>query len=208
MRTFYEWIESQDLIESFVQDAPKVLWITGMGSKGMGPKTLAAQGYEVKHIGTTTNRYAAYLGRFKRFPLVGSLLGGTADRLGKAHLAANAQKHDVERPQDFQPDVVVGSSQGGAVTMQVAHQYPKAKFVLVAPAWRIFGSDPASLPKDTIIIHGKKDIQVPPVDSLMLQKKFGFRVLFNNFGHTIPLEFIKQAIDMQLAHRLPQLSPV
>ncbi|MSP09966.1 MAG: NUDIX domain-containing protein [Flavobacteriaceae bacterium] len=197
---FAEWIESQ---ENDIQNPPKVLWITGMGSTGFGPKQLALQGYEVKHIGTTTNRYAAYLGRFKRFPMMGSLFGGHADRLGKSHLAVNAQKHDMEKDQDFQPDVVVGSSQGGAVTMEIAHQYPKAKFVLIAPAWKIFGADPSHLPADTIIVHGKKDIQVPPVDSQILQKKFGFKVLLNNFGHTVPFQFIKQAIDMQLPHRSP-----
>lgn len=197
MKNFYDWMEN------IGQDAPKVLWITGMGSKGLAPKMLAAQGYDVKHIGTTTNRYAAYLGRIKRFPVVNSLFGNTADRLGQTHLAANAQKHDAEKQQDFIPDVVVGSSQGGAVTMQVASQYPHAKFVLVAPAWRIFGADPSHLPLDTIILHGKRDIQVPPIDSEMLHKKFGFKVLFNNAGHTVPLQYIKQAIDMQLAHRSP-----
>lgn len=194
---FSEWLT---LYENEAEAAPKILWITGMGSTGQGPKWLAAQGYDVEHIGTTTNRYAAYLGRFKRYPLVGPVIGGMANKFGQSHLAANAQKHDKEKIGFFQPDVVVGTSQGGAIAMQVAHKYPQAKFVLVAPAWRIFGANPENLPSDTIIIQGKRDIQVPAIDSKMLGDKYGFRVVFTNDAHHISPDVIKQYVDTQLQH--------
>lgn len=192
---FSEWLS---FYENATEAAPKVLWITGMGSTGEGPKWLAAQGYDVEHIGTTTNRYAAYLGRFKRYPVLGNMIGGMANRFGQSHLTANMQKHDKEKVGFFQPDVIVGSSQGGAIAMQVAHKYPQAKFVLIAPAWRIFGADPSHLPSDTIIIQGKKDIQVPAIDSKMLSDRYGFRVVYTNDGHKIPKEVIKNYVDSQL----------
>jgi predicted esterase len=99
---------------------------------------------------------------------------------------------------DFLPDVVVGTSQGGALVMQVAHNYPHSKFVLGAPAWQIFGADPSGLPKDTIVIQGMKDRQVLPRSSFELKDRFDFELRTYNFGHTIPTNVIKDAVDTQL----------
>lgn len=197
MKNFYEWMNSKTkrLVEA-EDRPPRVLWITGMGSRGMGPRELAAMGYDVKQIGTTTNRFAAYLGRFKRY----GVFPHRADQLGAAHMAANISKHDMEmKDMEFIPDVVVGTSQGGAVVMHISHNYPMSKFVLGAPAWKIFGGDPSELPKDTIIIHGERDITVPVDDSIELQDKYGFELRTFRFGHTIPTKYIKDAIDTQLA---------
>jgi hypothetical protein len=63
---------------------------------------------------------------------------------------------------DEKPDVIVGSSRGGAVAMAVD---PKdARLVLVAPAWKNFGITP-SVPSNTIILHSPNDEIVPYEDS-------------------------------------------
>lgn len=194
---FKMWIEN---VETKLN--PKVLWITGMGSTGLAPKQLASMGYEVKSIGTTTNRYAAYLGRFKRYPSISRIFGGSADRIVDDHLKKNVEKHDREIAEEpFVPDVVVGTSQGGAVAIQVAGQYPEAKFVLGAPAWKIFNANPSRLPQDTIIIHGNRDFTVPLEDSKHVSDKFNFNLRVYDMGHTIPLEFIKNAVDDQLSKK-------
>jgi len=197
MKSFYDWMHSKTKRLTEAQDRPpRVLWITGMGSRGQGPRELAEMGYDVKQIGTTTNRFAAYLGRFKRY----GVMPQRADQLGAAHLATNVAKHNKEMSdEDFMPDVIVGTSQGGAVVMQVAHNYPYSKFVLGAPAWKVFGADPSDLPKDTIVIHGTRDIVVPAADSFELSKAFGFELQTYRINHTIPTKIIKDAIDKQLA---------
>lgn len=201
MKTFYEWLELKlEEEQEQIENAPKVLWITGMNSTGSSPKRLAAIGYEVKHVGTTTNRYAAYLGRFKRYSILKSIIGRSADKLGQQHINANVKKHALEMKQGdaFVPDIVVGSSQGGAIVMQIAYKYPQAKFVLAAPAWKIFGATYKYLPKDTIILHGTKDLIVPMADSQELES-LGFKVrYFKNIGHSIPLTYVQFAIEHHL----------
>lgn len=207
MKTFLEWMESN--IQK-PPEAPNILWITGMGSQGYGAKMLAIQGYNVKQVGTITNYYAAGIGRIKRYTILQKLIGKAADAAGKSHLIANMQKHDMEtQNSDFVPDVIIGASQGGAVAMQVARQYPHAKFVLIAPAWKIFNADPGDLPKDTIILQGKNDLQVPATDSQTLSQKYGFKVLFYDQGHNLPTNIVKKAVDAQLLNtRAAHLIPV
>ena len=187
---FKKWFEEKER-------PPRVLWFTGMNSSGSKPKNLAAMGYEVKSIGTTNHYFAAYLGRIKRYQPF-QMIRKAADTWGTQHMQDNISKHD-EEIKDFVPDVVVGTSQGGAVAMKLGNRYPKAKFVLGCPAWKIFNSKPENLPHDTIIIHGKKDITVPAQDSVELADTYGFRlVTYSNIGHGIPLPIIKLGIDRQL----------
>jgi hypothetical protein len=68
MQNFYEWLKNRK--RRFVEEQivpPEGAWITGMGSTGTGARELAAMGYDVKQVGTTTNRYAAYLGWLNQF---------------------------------------------------------------------------------------------------------------------------------------------
>ena len=213
MQNFYEWLNNKR--RRFVEEQivpPKVLWITGMGSTGVGARELAAMGYDVKQVGTTTNRYAAYLGWLNQFQPVHAFFGKTAKDLGQSHLQKNVSKHDKEMGEtDFTPDVVVGTSQGGALVMQVAHNYPHSKFVLGAPAWQIFGADPSGMPRDTIVIQGMKDRQVLPKSSFELKDRFGYELRTYNFGHTIPTDVIKDAVDTQLKRlgiTIPKTNPM
>ena len=63
---------------------------------------------------------------------------------------------------DEDPDVIVGSSRGGAVAMSVDPR--GARLVLVAPAWRNYGVPP-TVPSNTIVIHSPLDAIIPVDDS-------------------------------------------
>jgi hypothetical protein len=56
-----------------------------------------------------------------------------------------------------QPDVVVGSSRGGAVAMNLRSGH--ARLVLLCPAWKKWGSAGAVKP-GTIILHSRGDVEV------------------------------------------------
>ncbi len=71
-----------------------------------------------------------------------------------------------------EPDVIVGSSRGGAVAMSLDTH--SAKTVLIAPAWNHFKhTEKAECRKDAMILHSKKDDIVLIKDSYHLVKEFG-----------------------------------
>lgn len=61
-----------------------------------------------------------------------------------------------------QPQVVVGSSRGGAVAMNI--NSGEARLVLLCPAWKKYGSARRVKP-GTIILHSRADDVVPFADS-------------------------------------------
>lgn len=61
-----------------------------------------------------------------------------------------------------QPDVVVGSSRGGAVTMNI--RSGTARLVLLCPAWKKWGTVKRAKPS-TMILHSRADDVVPFADS-------------------------------------------
>ena len=69
-----------------------------------------------------------------------------------------------------QPDVVVGSSRGGAVAMNINRG--GAKLVLLCPAWKRHGSATTVKP-GTVILHSRADDVVPFADSEELVKNSG-----------------------------------
>jgi hypothetical protein len=73
--------------------------------------------------------------------------------------------------EECRPDVIVGSSRGGAVAMRIADTSP-APLVLLAPAWRRFGVEPV-VRRDTRVLHGIKDDVVPLADSIELEQRNG-----------------------------------
>lgn len=64
---------------------------------------------------------------------------------------------------DGRPEVVIGSSRGGAVAIRAAAR-AGVPLVLLAPAWRRFGVAPV-VPDTTVVIHGTEDDVVPLDDS-------------------------------------------
>lgn len=65
------------------------------------------------------------------------------------------------------PDVVVGSSRGGAVAMNI--QIDDTPLLLLCPAWKRWGTATTVKP-NTVILHSKADEVVPFVDSVELVK--------------------------------------
>jgi hypothetical protein len=68
------------------------------------------------------------------------------------------------------PDVVVGSSRGGAVAMNI--NSGTAKLVLLCPAWKKYGTAKVVKP-GTVILHSRADDVVPFADSEELVLKSG-----------------------------------
>jgi hypothetical protein len=73
--------------------------------------------------------------------------------------------------EQHRPDLIVGSSRGGAVAMRIGAE-GGVPLVLCAPAWRKFGIEPV-LTAGTRIIHGIKDSVVPLADSIELESNNG-----------------------------------
>src|SRR5438270_1868027 len=69
-----------------------------------------------------------------------------------------------------QPDVVVGSSRGGAVAMSINNG--EAKLVLLRPAWKKYGTAKTVRP-GTVILHSRSDDVVPFADSEELVRDSG-----------------------------------
>ena len=68
------------------------------------------------------------------------------------------------------PQLVVGSSRGGAVAMNI--NSGNAKLVLLCPAWKKFGTARTVKP-ETVILHSRADDVVPFADSEELAKNSG-----------------------------------
>ena len=69
-----------------------------------------------------------------------------------------------------QPDVVVGSSRGGAVAVNLGSG--SARLVLICPAWKKWGTAEWVKP-GTQILHSRADDVVPFADSIELLSKSG-----------------------------------
>jgi len=76
-------------------------------------------------------------------------------------------QHEVDQ---HQPNVIVGSSRGGAVAMNLSQV--SVRLVLLCPAWRWFGSVRIVKP-GTVILHSRADEIVPFHDSEELLRLSG-----------------------------------
>ena len=68
------------------------------------------------------------------------------------------------------PDVIVGSSRGGAVAMNI--ESGAARLVLLCPAWKRWGAA-RTVKSGTVILHSRADDIVPFVDSEELIRSSG-----------------------------------
>ena len=80
----------------------------------------------------------------------------------------------------MQPDVIVGSSRGGAVAMSV--DPGAAKMILIAPAWRHFDVPP-KVPAGTPILHCPSDGTVDFEDSEILEATCSANLVQCGQGH-------------------------
>ena len=72
-----------------------------------------------------------------------------------------------------QPDVVVGSSRGGAVAVNI--DSAQAKLVLLCPAWKNWGTV-TSVKPGTVIVHSRADDVIPFANSEELVRNSGLPV--------------------------------
>ena len=90
------------------------------------------------------------------------------------------------------PDVIVGSSRGGAVAM--ATNAKNCKMVLIAPAWKRFGTT-KTLEPGTIILHSESDDVVPFEDTQELfRSNTGLQVISCDDNHRMSSEETLQKI--------------
>ena len=88
-----------------------------------------------------------------------------------------------------QPQVVVGSSRGGAVAMNI--NSGSAKLVLLCPAWKKWGTA-RTVREDAVILHSRADDVVPFADSEKLARTSGATLIEVGNDHRLadqePLE--------------------
>ncbi|AMV31065.1 Alpha/beta hydrolase family protein [Pirellula sp. SH-Sr6A] len=117
--------------------SPKILFLHGWRSVvgGVKPTSLAKAGFEVINPPLDDNNFDLAL--------------QTAQTI-----------FDRERP-----DVIVGSSRGGAIAMNL--EYGQTPLVLLCPAWRKWGTVSRLTPK-SIVLHSRNDEVIPFEDSVLL----------------------------------------
>lgn len=71
------------------------------------------------------------------------------------------------------PDVIVGSSRGGAVAMNIDSL--DTPLILLCPAWKRWGAT-TTVKKNTTILHSRADDVIPFSDSLELVKNSGLPI--------------------------------
>jgi hypothetical protein len=81
-----------------------------------------------------------------------------------------------------QPQVVVGSSRGGAVAMNI--NSGAARLVLLCPAWKKWGTAKTVRP-DTVILHSRGDDVVPFADSDELARSSGATLIEVGTDHRL-----------------------
>ena len=95
-----------------------------------------------------------------------------------------------------QPDVIFGSSRGGAVAMNI--ESGDTPLVLLCPAWRRWGKA-RTVKKDTTILHSRADDVVPFGDSEELAKRSDAALIEGGNDHRLadmePLEAMLRACE-------------
>jgi alpha-beta hydrolase superfamily lysophospholipase len=81
-----------------------------------------------------------------------------------------------------QPQVVVGSSRGGAVAMNI--NSGSAKLVLLCPAWKKWGTA-RTIRKDSLILHSRADDVIPFADSEELARNSGAKLIEVGTDHRL-----------------------
>ena len=94
------------------------------------------------------------------------------------------------------PEVVVGSSRGGAVAMNI--NSGTARLVLLCPAWKNWGTAKIVKP-GTVILHSRADDVIPFADSEELAKNSGAALIEVGTDHRLadqePLEAMLKACE-------------
>ncbi len=96
---------------------------------------------------------------------------------------------------EFGPDVIVGSSRGGAVAM--ALDSGETPLILLAPAWKRWGKA-RSVKKNCVVIHSPHDEFVPFEDSVELCEASGSRLVAAGVDHRLNCKEARRALGQVL----------
>lgn len=91
----------------------------------------------------------------------------------------------------YRPDVVIGSSRGGALAVNV--NTFGAKLILIAPAWKNFGNV-CVVPKNTVILHSENDDIIKFEDSIELAKNSAAKLISIGECHRMNSEDVLEAM--------------
>lgn len=93
---------------------------------------------------------------------------------------------------EFKPDLVVGSSRGAAIAINIDTE--ESPLLLLSPAWFYFGKKDKTK-ENSIIIHSEKDVLVPVSHSLKLAKNSNCEIIIAGQDHRLNCEDAKKAIS-------------
>ena len=107
--------------------------------------------------------------------------------------------------QDFQPDLIIGSSMGGYVADILAEKYGKPA-ILFNPALHNRSFEPkieypiageeADLQEKKVVVLGKEDEVIPPyLTKIMLESNFNYKIVLEEMGHQTPLNIFIDTIN-------------
>ena len=107
--------------------------------------------------------------------------------------------------QDFQPDLIIGSSMGGYVADILAEKYGKPA-ILFNPALHNRSFEPAieypiegeqaELQEKKLVVLGKDDEVIPPyLTKIMLESNFNYKIVLEEMGHQTPLNIFIDTIN-------------
>ena len=130
----------------------KILFLHGMESRPGGSKAkfLESKGYEVLN---------PFLPKYS-----------WDESLESAQLLVDTEK----------PDVIIGSSRGGAVALSINTR--STRLILIAPAWKRFGGSPMHV-SGGVVIHCREDKVIPYEDSEELSQLTGAALITCGENH-------------------------
>jgi|APSaa5957512622_1039677.scaffolds.fasta_scaffold118815_2 hypothetical protein len=82
--------------------------------------------------------------------------------------------------EELTPDIIVGSSRGGALAMNI--NPGRAKLILIAPAYKKYGNA-QHIPAGTVIVHSPLDEVIPFDDSVELAMGSGVMLVAGGKSH-------------------------
>jgi hypothetical protein len=101
---------------------------------------------------------------------------------------------------EFRPDVMVGSSRGGAVAMNM--DSGTTSLILLAPAWRLWGRA-RTVKRNCVVIHSLGDEFVVFSESVELCEASGSRLIAAGVDHRLNCQEGRRALEGALATSSP-----
>ena len=107
--------------------------------------------------------------------------------------------------QDFNPDLIIGSSMGGYVADILAQKYGVSA-ILFNPAVHNRSFEPAieypiegeqaEIQEKKLVVLGKDDEVIPPyLTKIMLENNFNYKIVLEEMGHQVPLPIFIDTVN-------------